>query len=326
MWNTFDNPTVTRRAPHEAPSQDTTGNAHRKDVNVHTQPLATRSDRRIRQRRRLVPRRNADVPWIAAPRVLFIAPEVQTRLIYTSLLEEAGYAVYAVADEIEALQTITRRLPDVVIVGPQSAGARGLALVKALRAERSTSDVPAVVLAAVQLQADPAGRNRHTGTTLLLGEPVSGHAVLTAVDDLTRATPPERFLHRQLRRALLTLGTLEATSGDPGERIEQMCAVIGRVHAAIVGIDPHGGLLAASRGAEALTGYTRAELTAKTVFDSALGADLPLAAVWQKHTGGRSGELGPVALRDKAGRAMRVEVEARTLLPELTAIAFAASP
>ena len=87
------------------------------------QQSAAGADRLSRQRRRGIARRHADIPWTTAPRVLLITSALDARLTYAGLLEEAGYAVYAVTDAIEALQTIGRRLPDVVILGPASAGA-----------------------------------------------------------------------------------------------------------------------------------------------------------------------------------------------------------
>jgi PAS domain S-box-containing protein len=149
--------------------------------------------------------------------------------------------------------------------------------------------------------------------------------MLAAVDDVTRAIPPERFVRRQLRRALRTLGTLQETLAGEEQSQESLIAVISRVHEAILGIDPHGSFIAASRGAEALTGFSRAELRARSVFDSAFGVDLPFAGIWQKHTGGRNGN-GTAALRDRSGRLLRVEVEVSTLQPDLIAVAIGSSP
>lgn len=285
----------------------------------------TSDERRSRQRRRGIARRHADVPWATAPRVLLIAANMDARLLYTGLLEEAGYAVYAVADAIEALQTIGRRLPDAVVLGEGSSGPDSLALLNALRADATTSDVPAVILTGVQIHSGTSGRTRHTAPTMMLGEPVPGDAVLAAVDDLTRATPPERFVRRQLRRTLLTLRGMERRLASDEQGVDQLRAVIDRLHPAILGLDVHGAYVAASRGAEALTGYTRRELATMSVFDAALGPHLPLAAIWQEHTEGRRGG-GVATLRDKMGRSLRVEIAVGPVLPGLDALALAAAP
>lgn len=265
------------------------------------------------------------MPWTTAPRVLLIAAHTDARLTFTGLLEEAGYAVYAVRDAVEALQTIGRRLPDAVVLGEGSSGADSLALLNALRTDPSTSDVPAVILTGVQVHSGPPGQDRHTGPTMLLREPVSADAVLAAVDDLTRATPPERVARRQLRRTLVSLHATERRVSTDGTGADEMRAVIDRLHPAVLGVDPHGAFVAASRGAEMLTGYAREDLARMTVFDAAFGTDLPLAGVWQAHMEGR--RAGAIAtLRDRAGRVMRVEMAVGPVLPGLDALALAVSP
>jgi PAS domain S-box-containing protein len=282
-------------------------------------------ERRTRERRRGLARRQADVPWATAPRVLLIAANMDGRLTITGLLEEAGYAVYAVHDAVEALQTIGRRLPDAVVLGEGSSGVDSLALLNALRTDASTSDVPAVILTGVQVHSGPPGRDRHTGPTMLLREPVSADSVVAAVDDLTRATPPERVARRQLRRTLVALHATERRVGTDGTGIDEMRAVVNRLHPAVLALDIHGALVAASRGAERLTGYTRDDLARMTVFDTAFGVDLPLARIWQAHTEGRRA-VASAALRDHAGRMLRVEMAVGPVLPGLDALALAVSP
>ena len=46
---------------------------------------------------------DAVAPVSDAPRVLLVEPDQETRVLYSSLFEEAGYAVYAVAEGIEAI-------------------------------------------------------------------------------------------------------------------------------------------------------------------------------------------------------------------------------
>jgi PAS domain-containing protein len=226
-----------------------------------------------------------------------------------------------VADPIEALQTITVRLPDAVVLGSGSSGPDSLALLNALRGDLSTSDVPAVVLTSAQVQSGASERDRHTGPTMLLGEPVPADAVVAAVDDLTRSTPPERFARRQLRRTLLSLRNLaRGTNGDERD-VEQLCATIDRLHVALLALDGRGTIVAASRGAETLTGYTRRELTAVSAFDSLLGAHLPLAPIWETHASAPRA-TGTTTIRDKGGRSLQLAYGLETLQPDLHALAL----
>jgi PAS domain S-box-containing protein len=285
--------------------------------------------RRVRERRRAIPRRQSDVPWITAPRVLLVATHVNARLRYTSLLEEAGYAVYAVADAVEALQAMTRRLPDAVILGPESSGPDSLTIIDALRNDLYTRDVPAVIITGAQIRSSNGsggnGRVRHSGATVMLSDGAPADSVLAAVDDLTRGTPVERFAKRQLRRSLLTLRPDEWHTGHAGGGLEQMRAVIDRLQPPVLGLDDHGACVAASRGAESLTGYTRAELVRSSVFDGTLGPQLPFAAAWQEHAAGRRASRA-TTIRDKAGRVVRLEIEIGSLLPNLHALVMAPAP
>ncbi len=256
--------------------------------------------------------------------MLLIAADVNARLRFAGLLEEAGYAVYAVRDAVEALQTITHRVPDAVVLGEGSAGVDSLALLNALRADATTADVPAVVLTGVQVLSGASTRDRHSGPTLLLQEPASADAVIAAVDDLTRATRHERVAWRQIRRSLVVLGaTARAVGAEPG--LGQATAVVDRLHPPILGLDHRGSIVAASRGAERLFGYSRREFIAMTVFDTFFGPELPLAALWQGYTEGRRGPRA-IVVRDRAGRHVPVEAVLELLVPGLDALVLAPSP
>jgi CheY-like chemotaxis protein len=280
-------------------------------------------ERRTRQRRRDIPRRQADLPWTTAPRVLVVAAHVNTRLLYTGLLEEAGYAVYAAADTIEALHAMARRLPDAVVLTPDSSGADSLAVVEALRADLLTADVPAVIVTAAQIRAgaSTSASQRHSGSTLLLREPASADVVVAAVDDLTRATPPDRSSRRQLRRSLLVLRPSGADPSDSVPAIPQMCALIDRLHPALLGFDAAGLCIAVSRGAQVLTGYSRADLIGTSVFDGTLGPHLPFAAAWQEY-GARGRCNGNVIIRDRGARSVPVQIEFGAVLDGLHALAL----
>jgi CheY-like chemotaxis protein len=275
----------------------------------------------VRQRRRGVVRRHADIPWTTAPRVLLIAAALESRLLYAALLEEAGYAVYAVADAIEALQTITVRMPDAVVLGHGSSGPDSLALLNALRGDLATSDVPAVVLTSGPVQSGASERDAHTGPTMLLGEPVTPDAVLAAVDDLTRATPLERFGRRQLRRTLFALRTLARQNGDSAALKPHLIATIDRLHVPLLALDDRAAIVGASRGAELLTGYSRRELTASSVFDSLLGAHLPLASTWEVRAATPRAS-GRITIREKSGRSLPLEYTLEPLLGDLHALAL----
>jgi PAS domain S-box-containing protein len=275
-------------------------------------------ERRTRQRRRGLDRRNTDELWRSSPRVLVIAATVDGRLRYATILEQAGYEAYAVADAIEALQTVPVRMPDAILVGAGTSGRDSLALLAALRTDVATRDVPAVVIASAPVDARSNGLHRLSGSTVLLGEPASIGAVIGAVDDLTRATRADRIARRQLHRSVVALrkllGNPIADSSD-----DNLESVINRLHGATFGINADGSCLAISRGAEALTGYGRDELTGMSVFDARLGPDLPLATAWEARTdAGKKGTT--TTIRDRAGRAVTVAFAIEAVTPHVHAL------
>jgi PAS domain-containing protein len=271
------------------------------------------------------------VPWIDAPRVLLVTSDVTSRLKYTALFEEAGFSVYAVSDAVEALKTISLRMPDVAVLGSDASGPDCFRLLSALRADMWTADVPAVVLASTEVRAAGAWPTKASGATVLLGEGVPAHVVLAAVDDLTRGTPVERFARRQLRRTLTALRSVfeeqgpriaaeETLEGD----IARWSSVVRLLRAPVLVVNTEGSYVAVSRGIEALTGYVGRELTATSVFDTIMGTHLPFASVWQAHRAG-TGSTGQVSIRDKGGRTLKVAYLVSVLTPHVHVLLLAPS-
>jgi CheY-like chemotaxis protein len=270
---------------------------------------AAKSERRARQRRRGAPRREEDVPWTSAPRILLVSADLDYRLKYAALFEEAGFSAYAVSDSVEALKTISFRMPDLVLLGAGSSGPDSFRLLAALRGDACTADVPAVVLTSAHAHADGASPTKSSGATLLLEQGVPADVVLGALDDLTRGTPVERFTRRQLRRTMIALRRVvdEQPPGTatPETAVARWSAVIRQLRTAILGTNAEGAYVAASRGMDALTGYVDRELASTSVFDTTMGAHLPFASVWQAYRAG-AGSTGTTTIRDKSGRTIRV--------------------
>jgi hypothetical protein len=81
------------------------------------QPHGGTRDRRQGGRRVNAGRREADViaQRTEAPRVLIIAPNLDTRLLYTMLFEQAGCTVYAADEDPAGTAMAQHHLPDVVV-------------------------------------------------------------------------------------------------------------------------------------------------------------------------------------------------------------------
>jgi PAS domain S-box-containing protein len=277
------------------------------------------TDRRRVNRRSRGGRRHADAPRTPS-RLVLIEPHDDTRVLYTTVFEEAGYAVYPVGNGSDAIAVTLQRLPDVVVmemVGPEM---DGCAILERLRPDAATADIPAVVVTS-WLHFDLPERARQSGATLVLAKPVLPDALLTAVDDVLDSTPLERVVRRQLHRPLRTLQKLGSTLDDDAKlRVRKL---IDRLQIAVLALDDDGRCVAASLGAQTLTGYQREDLLRMSVFDARLGSDLPLARGWDEF---RRQKLhnSETTIRDRQGRPVHVHTAFATILPDLHAAALGA--
>jgi PAS domain S-box-containing protein len=280
-------------------------------------------ERRLRDRRAPRGRRRSDI-FGETPRLLLIEPDEATRLLYACLFEEAGYAVYPMAEGIGAIDVVRGRLPDVVVMELAVPGADGFEILRQLREDPLTSSIPAVVVTSV-LNFDVPEHARASGAVLVLGKPTGPETLLAEVDELIRATPRERLVVRQLRRSLLTLREL-GKRVKPEERAqERVRALIDRLQVAILALDAQGCYVAVSRGASTLTGYSRAELLGRSIFDAGLTLNPPASEGWQEFLAQqRSG--AETKMRDRNGNIVRIQTEFATILPGLHAAAFAGQP
>ena len=250
-----------------------------------------------------------------------IEPHEDTRVLYATLLEDAGLAVYAATDGPDALASVTLLLPDVVVMEMAVPGADGFEILRTLRTDPTTADIPAVVVTSV-LHFDVPQRARESGATVVLCKPTSIASVLDAVTELINGTPADRLARRQLRRSLSTLRSVASKMDVDAGSQERVRALIDRLQIAVMGIDGEGRYVAASAGAELLTGYTRSELLTMSVFDTALGADLPLARRWEAFAASNHA-VEVATIRDKSGRAVTVQSLVALIVPGLHAAAFA---
>ena len=280
-------------------------------------------ERRLGNRRAQCGRRRSDgVAHLGeTPRVLLIEPNGDTRVLYACLFEEAGYAVYAVAEGIGAVDIARGRLPDVVVMDLAAPGTDGFDILREWRDDPLTSTIPIVVVTSL-LHFDVPARVRASGAISVLGKPMSPETLLAEVDELMRATPRERLVMRQLRRSLLMLGELgkRVTSEEHGQ--ERVRSLIDRLQVAILALDSQGHYVAVSRGASTLTGYSRAELLGRSIFDAELALNAPVSEHWQEFLT-RQQSAAETIMRDSRRNTVSIQTEFATVLPGLHAAALA---
>jgi PAS domain S-box-containing protein len=287
-------------------------------------PVSEAPDRRFQQRRTRWGRRSADSRPIFKARVLVIEPHDDTRMLYAMMLEEAGYAVYAVANGVDALSLAQQRLPDLVVLEIAVPRVDGFGILQSIRQNAATADIPAVVVTAA-LRYDMPARARETGATVVLTKPTPVDILLRLADELIETTPPARLMRRQLRRTLATIAKVAAQVTLDEAARSRVRSLIDRLQIAVLAMDQDGRHVAASAGAESLTGYTRAELLTMSIQDVLFGGEIP--AIDPPNPGDAVHSVLPDAsIQHSDGRLVPVEALIATVLPGLHAAAFAAAP
>jgi PAS domain S-box-containing protein len=215
-------------------------------------------DRLARPGRRQSDRRT---PAFDNRRVLLVGPDEAWRSLAAYVFEEAGYAVYAAANEQQAMAFTIRVLPDVVVV--QMEIAVTLDILAHLPDGSSTYDIPIVVLTS-SLHSIDACRARQAGGVVLLAHAAEVDVLVGEVDTLIAS--PARA-QRMLKRRLLEIRELARFYTPDGAGQERLRQVIDRLEVAIFAVDARGQCIAASQGAAMLTGYSRLQLLSASVFN-----------------------------------------------------------
>jgi CheY-like chemotaxis protein len=79
------------------------------------------------------------------PLVLIVDDDAPIRGLLGLRLQMEGYATLAAADGLEALNVLSRTVPDAIVTDLQMPGVSGFALCRRVRAEARTSSVPIVL-------------------------------------------------------------------------------------------------------------------------------------------------------------------------------------
>jgi PAS domain S-box-containing protein len=280
-------------------------------------------ERRLGNQEAQVGRRRSDAVTLVSdtPRLLLVEPDLVTRVLYASMFEDAGYAVYAVAEGSDAIDVAGVRLPDIVIIDLAAPAPDGFKILRQWGEDPLTSTIPIVVVTS-SLQFDVPPRARAAGAISVLGKPMSPETLLAEVDELLRATPRERLVVRRLRRTLLILRELGKRVKPEERGQERVRSLIDRLQVAILALDSRGRYVAVSRGASTLTGYSRAELLGTSIHHPGLVLAPSVSEHWQELLTQQQAAARTV-IRDRSGNSVRVQTEFATVLPGLHVAAFA---
>jgi DNA-binding response OmpR family regulator len=122
-----------------------------------------------------------------APLVLVADDEDDIRSLVSFRLKRAGYDVITAADGEEALVLATTRLPDLVVLDMMMPKATGLEVMRSMREQSTTKDIPIILLTARAQEADVA-RGFEAGADDYVKKPFSPQDLQARVQALLERT------------------------------------------------------------------------------------------------------------------------------------------
>jgi DNA-binding response OmpR family regulator len=122
-----------------------------------------------------------------APLVLVADDEDDIRSLVSFRLKRAGYDVITAADGEEALVLATTRLPDLVVLDMMMPKATGLEVMRSMREQSATKDIPIILLTARAQEADVA-RGFDAGADDYVKKPFSPQDLQARVQALLERT------------------------------------------------------------------------------------------------------------------------------------------
>lgn len=129
-------------------------------------------------------------------RILLAEPDPAILGFLKETLENAGYAVTAVADGMAAKQVIEAGRPDLVVAAVTMPGMDGVELVKFLKIRPETREIPVVVLAANEFKDETF---RGYGVTEIIDKPVEDYVLLYKVACLLNQSKSFSRINSQAR-------------------------------------------------------------------------------------------------------------------------------
>lgn len=121
-------------------------------------------------------------------------------------LGEEGLEVLTATSGEEALRTVTKAAPDLILLDLMMPGMNGHDLLRELKAKKDTSDIPVVVITALD-QVEERERAIAEGADDFLAKPITRSELLIRVRTFLKV----KNLRRELERTLMYLHELEAT-------------------------------------------------------------------------------------------------------------------
>ena len=150
--------------------------------------------------------------------VMVIEDEKEIRDLIRYNLERAGYRVNAVADGEEGLDRVFSSRPDALVLDLMLPGRSGLEVLREVRGDPATRDLPVIVLTARAAEMDRLLGFEH-GADDYLTKPFSPRELVARIQALLRRSRPEHG-SGVLEAGALTVDTLAREATWNGRKLE----------------------------------------------------------------------------------------------------------
>ena len=119
--------------------------------------------------------------------VLVVEDDAELRTFYRTALAFAGYDVQEAGTGLDALSSVDRGVPDIVVLDLMLPSVNGYAVLEELAAQAITRDIPVVVVTGTTAPLD------HLNVPCVLRKPVTPEQLITAIERcLASGAPPAR--------------------------------------------------------------------------------------------------------------------------------------
>lgn len=181
--------------------------------------------------------------------------------MYALWFEHLGYRALVAYDGARALELALREPPSVIVADLQLPGMDGWELARALRADRRTAAIPLICLTG-HSAADLARQATEAGYDCLFEKPCSPERLAEAVGALRARTQTATSLCQSVQRVVARI-PLE----PPLDAQRLLPPDADAVPVALLLVDQDGVYVDANEAALSLTGFSRSELLARSIWD-----------------------------------------------------------
>lgn len=113
--------------------------------------------------------------------ILVVDDDVDVARVFDTILERAGFKVTMMMNAVDAMNLITRQMPDIIILEMMLPDMNGDDFIRAVRKQENGADVPIIAVTGA-----PGTQAREAGADVVLHKPVSVEEILQAVSSVVQ--------------------------------------------------------------------------------------------------------------------------------------------